>query len=104
MEVPPSELSRRLSFVRHYYDGTRRGNVTDGRARMAGEAIRGQPDPPAGGGLRMLGSLSDADDAVQEAWLRLSRSDPSGTEDLGRWLTTGGPRGCLEMLRYAEAR
>jgi RNA polymerase sigma-70 factor, ECF subfamily len=37
---------------------------------------------------RMLGSRSEADDAVQEAWLRLSRSDPSGLESLGGWLTT----------------
>jgi len=37
---------------------------------------------------RMLGSLSEADDAVQEAWLRLSRADTSGVENLGGWLTT----------------
>jgi DNA-directed RNA polymerase specialized sigma24 family protein len=37
---------------------------------------------------RMLGSLSEADDAVQEAWLRLSRSDVGGVENLGGWLTT----------------
>jgi DNA-directed RNA polymerase specialized sigma24 family protein len=37
---------------------------------------------------RMLGSISEADDAVQEAWLRLSRSDTSGIENLGGWLTT----------------
>jgi RNA polymerase sigma-70 factor (ECF subfamily) len=39
---------------------------------------------------RMLGSLSEADDAVQEAWLRLSRSDPGEIESLGGWLTTVG--------------
>src|SRR5262245_38720079 len=44
-------LSHRLGFVRHYCDGTRRGNVTEGRPRIASGAIRGQPDPPAGGGL-----------------------------------------------------
>ena len=37
---------------------------------------------------RMLGSLSEADDAVQEAWLRLTRFDPSGVANLGGWLTT----------------
>jgi DNA-directed RNA polymerase specialized sigma24 family protein len=37
---------------------------------------------------RMLGSVTEADDAVQEAWLRLSRSDTSGIENLGGWLTT----------------
>jgi RNA polymerase sigma-70 factor (ECF subfamily) len=48
---------------------------------------------------RMLGSLSEADDAVQEAWLRLSRSDTSEIENLGGWLTTVVARICLNMLR-----
>jgi RNA polymerase sigma factor (sigma-70 family) len=48
---------------------------------------------------RMLGSLSEADDAVQEAWLRLSRSDVSGIESLSAWLTTVVGRVCLDMLR-----
>ncbi|HKH82699.1 MAG TPA: sigma factor, partial [Gemmatimonadales bacterium] len=48
---------------------------------------------------RMLGSLSEADDAVQEAWLRLSRSETSGVENLGGWLTTVVGRVCLDMLR-----
>src|SRR5947207_11167196 len=53
---------------------------------------------------RMLGSLSDADDAVQEAWLRLSRSGASGVENLGGWLTTVVARVCLDMLRSRKAR
>jgi RNA polymerase sigma-70 factor (ECF subfamily) len=52
----------------------------------------------------MLGSASEADDAVQEAWLRLSRSDVSGVQDLGRWLTTVVGRVCLDLLRSREAR
>jgi RNA polymerase sigma-70 factor (ECF subfamily) len=48
---------------------------------------------------RMLGSLSEADDAVQEAWLRLSRSDTSDVENLGAWLTTVVGRVSLNMLR-----
>jgi RNA polymerase sigma-70 factor (ECF subfamily) len=48
---------------------------------------------------RMLGSLTEADDAVQEAWLRLSRSDTSAVENLGGWLTTVVARVCLNMLR-----
>src|SRR5947209_9574881 len=48
---------------------------------------------------RMLGSLSEADDAVQESWLRLSRSETSGIENLGGWLTTVVARICLDMLR-----
>jgi RNA polymerase sigma factor (sigma-70 family) len=53
---------------------------------------------------RMLGSLSEADDAVQEAWLRLSRSGTSGVENLGGWLTTVVARVCLDMLRSRESR
>ena len=47
---------------------------------------------------RMLGSLPEADDAVQEAWLRLSRADPSNIENLAGWLTTAVARVCLNML------
>jgi RNA polymerase sigma factor (sigma-70 family) len=53
---------------------------------------------------RMLGSLSEADDAVQEAWLRLSRSDTSGVQNLGGWLTTVVARVCLDMLRSRRSR
>src|SRR2546426_4735086 len=53
---------------------------------------------------RMLGSRSDADDAVQEAWLRLSRSDASGIENIGGWLTTVVARICLDMLRSRTSR
>jgi RNA polymerase sigma factor (sigma-70 family) len=53
---------------------------------------------------RMLGSRSEADDAVQEAWLRLSRSDTSGVENLGGWLTTVVARVCLNMLRSRKSR
>jgi RNA polymerase sigma factor (sigma-70 family) len=51
---------------------------------------------------RMLGSVSEADDALQEAWLRLSRSDTSGVENLGGWLTTVVARVCLDMLRSSR--
>jgi RNA polymerase sigma-70 factor (ECF subfamily) len=53
---------------------------------------------------RMLGSLSEADDAIQESWLRLSRADTSGVENLGGWLTTVVARVCLNMLRSRTAR
>src|SRR5579859_2947626 len=53
---------------------------------------------------RVLGSLSEADDAVQESWLHLSRSDTSGIENLGGWLTTVVSRVCLDMLRSRESR
>jgi RNA polymerase sigma-70 factor (ECF subfamily) len=53
---------------------------------------------------RMLGSLSEADDAVQEAWLRLSRSDANEIENLGAWLTTVVARLSLNMLRSRRTR
>ena len=51
---------------------------------------------------RMLGSLTEADDAVQDAWLRLSRSGTDGVENLGGWLTTIVARVCLNMLRSRD--
>jgi RNA polymerase sigma factor (sigma-70 family) len=53
---------------------------------------------------RMLGSLSEADDAVQEAWLKLNRSDAGGIDNLGGWLTTVVARVCLDMLRARTSR
>ena len=53
---------------------------------------------------RMLGSLAEADDAVQEAWLRLSRSDASGVDNLAGWLTTIVARVCLNVLRSRKTR
>src|SRR5437870_6567311 len=53
---------------------------------------------------RMLGSLNEADDAVQEAWLRLSRSDAGEIGNLGGWLTTVVARVCLDMLRSRRSR
>jgi RNA polymerase sigma-70 factor, ECF subfamily len=53
---------------------------------------------------RMLGSLAEADDAVQETWLRLSRADASRVENLRAWLTTVVARVCLDVLRSRRAR
>lgn len=65
------------------------------------EAHRGQLRAVA---YRMLGSLSEADDAVQEAWLRLSRADIGDVRNLGAWLTTVVGRICLDLLRARTAR
>jgi RNA polymerase sigma-70 factor (ECF subfamily) len=62
------------------------------RARLQGVAYR------------MLGSASEADDAVQEAWLRLGRADTSEVENLSGWLTTVVARVCLDMLRSRRSR
>src|SRR3954468_16371766 len=53
---------------------------------------------------RMLGSTAEADDAVQEAWLRLNRSDAGEIDNLGGWLTTVVARVCLNMLRSRQTR
>lgn len=68
------------------------GEFEDHRAHLRGVAYR------------MLGSLNEADDAVQEAWLRLSRSDVNSIENLGGWLTTVVSRVCLDMLRSRKSR
>ena len=54
--------------------------------------------------FRMLGSLTEADDAVQEAWIRLSRTDASRVDNLQAWLTTVVGRVCLNMLRSRKTR
>jgi RNA polymerase sigma factor (sigma-70 family) len=64
----------------------------ENRARLRGVAYR------------MLGSLAEAEDAVQDAWLRLSRADASEVENLGAWLTTIVARVCLNMLRARNTR
>ena len=53
---------------------------------------------------RMLGTLADAEDAVQEAWIRLNRTDADELDNLGAWLTTVVARICLNMLRARHAR
>src|ERR687891_1570968 len=53
---------------------------------------------------RMLGSLSEAEDAVQDAWLKVSRADVSAVENLGGWLTTVVARVCLDSLRARKSR
>src|SRR3954468_15465714 len=65
------------------------------------EALRPQLQSVA---YRMLGSVGEAEDAVQEAWLRLSRSDADAIGNLGGWLTTVVGRVCIDMLRARQAR
>lgn len=65
------------------------------------EEHRGQLQAVA---YRMLGSLTEAEDAVQEAWLRLDRSGEEGIDNLGAWLTTVTGRICLDLLRSRTAR
>jgi DNA-directed RNA polymerase specialized sigma24 family protein len=77
--------------------------MTDAGAQdltTAFEASRGRLRAIA---YRMLGSLSDADDAVQETWLRLSRSGADNVANLDGWLTTVASRICLDILRSRSA-
>ena len=77
--------------------------MTDGRSRLAQKFEESRPQLRAVA-YRMLGSLDEADDAVQEAWLRLSRSDTRGIGNLGGWLTTVVGRLCLDILRSRRSR
>jgi RNA polymerase sigma factor (sigma-70 family) len=71
---------------------------------MAGGAIRRESEPFASGGVSHLGSLGEAEDAVQEAWLRLSRSDAGNIANLSGWLTTVVARVRLDVLRSRKSR
>jgi hypothetical protein len=62
------------------------------------------PLAPARGRLSDAGSLSEADDALQEAWVRIHDRDPENVENMQAWLTTVVGRGCLNMLRSRRAR
>ncbi len=75
----------------------------DGRGRQA-ELFEEHRDRLRAVAYRVLGSLTEADDAVQEAWIRLSRADPGGIENLGAWLTTVVARISLNMLRSRDRR
>jgi RNA polymerase sigma-70 factor, ECF subfamily len=68
------------------------------------EAFEGSRPYLRGVAYRMLGSMTDADDAVQEAWLRLDRSEAARIDDLRSWLTTVVGRICLDMLRRRKMR
>ena len=81
--MPPEKDSER-NFLAERFEAD--------RARLRGVAYR------------MLGSLPEAEDAVQEAWLRLSRNGADGVDNLSAWLTTVTSRVCLDMLRGRKAR
>ncbi|MDG4863771.1 sigma-70 family RNA polymerase sigma factor, partial [Streptomyces sp. T-3] len=76
------------------------GDAQDDLARRFEE----QRGPLWGVAYRMLGSRAEADDAVQEAWLRLGRSDAAGVENLAAWLRTVVSRICLDLLRARTSR
>jgi DNA-directed RNA polymerase specialized sigma24 family protein len=93
-----------MDFVRHSYDGPQRRNVTMDQQAWLGERFEEHRTHLRAVAYRMLSSLSEADNAVQEAWVRLARSDPHRIENLGGWLTTVVGRVCLDMLRSRRLR
>jgi RNA polymerase sigma factor (sigma-70 family) len=93
-----------LVFIGHRHDPTRRRNVTVDENDWLAERFEENRTHLRAVAYRMLGSLSEADDAVQEAWIRLNRSDASEIDNLGGWLTTVVSRVCLNMLRSRKSR
>jgi RNA polymerase sigma-70 factor (ECF subfamily) len=90
--------------ARHPGDETKRKNVTMADNELLGEQFDAHRNRLRAVAYRMLGSRVEADDAVQEAWLRLSRADVDAVDNLGGWLTTVVSRICLDHLRSREAR
>jgi RNA polymerase sigma factor (sigma-70 family) len=86
------------------YDTRRRSNVTSEQQEWLAERFEEHRPHLRAVAYRMLGSLSEADDAVQDAWLRLSRTDAREVENLGAWLTTVIARLALNMLRSRRSR
>jgi len=81
------------------YDDHERKDVTMPDPEVLARQFEAHRARLRGVALRMLGSTHEADDAVQEAWLRLSRTDAGAVDNLGGWLTTVVARVCLDMLR-----
>jgi RNA polymerase sigma-70 factor, ECF subfamily len=88
----------------HWDDGQRPRKVTVAERDWLAERFEAHRPHLRAVAYRMLGSPSEADDAVQEAWLRLDRADTSGVDNLGGWLTTVVARVCLDLLRSRTSR
>ena len=93
-----------LDLFRHYIDGLRPKKVTLNQSVRLAERFQGHRTHLRAVAYRILGSLSEADDAIQEVWLRLTRTDPGRVANLGGWLTTVVARVCLDMLRSRKSR
>jgi RNA polymerase sigma factor (sigma-70 family) len=87
-----------------WVDGARRRNLTMQTQEQLADQFEEHRSHLRGVAYRMLGSIPEADDAVQEAWLRLSRSDTSDVHNLRGWLTTVVSRICLDLLRSRKSR
>src|SRR5580658_2810102 len=94
-------MSRCAPLVRHPSDEPKEPKVTDPSLSTRFEEDRPRLRAVA---YRMLGSATEADDAVQETWLRLTRAEASPVDNLGGWLTTVVTHVCLDMLRARKTR
>lgn len=99
-----SSLSPWDDFVRQHHDGVKQRKVTMHQSDWMADQFEAHRGHLRAVAYRMLGSLSEADDAVQEAWIRLNRSDSCAVDNLGGWLTTVVARICLDMLRSRKSR
>jgi RNA polymerase sigma factor (sigma-70 family) len=93
-----------MNFIRLQTSGYRMTDVTADEQDWLAERFEQNRARLRAVAYRILGSVSEADDAVQTFWFRLSRSDVSGVENLQAWLTTGVARICLDMLRSRKSR
>jgi RNA polymerase sigma factor (sigma-70 family) len=94
-------MSQCALVVRHPPDERQEPDVTDASLSARFEESRPRLRAVA---YRMLGSASEAEDAVQEAWLRVTRADTDAVDNLGGWLTTVTTHVCLDMLRARKTR
>jgi RNA polymerase sigma-70 factor (ECF subfamily) len=96
--------SHRPRLVRQCYDEPRAKDVTVDEQRWQAEQFERHRAHLQAVAYRMLGSVPEAEDAVQEAWLRLQRADGDAVVNVGGWLTTVVGRVCLDMLRSRRSR
>src|SRR4029079_13441704 len=87
-----------------WVDGPRRRHPTVKTQEQLADQFEEHRTHLRGVAYRMLGSMTEADDAVQDAWLRLSRADTSDVTNLRGWLTTVGRRICPDHLRSRKSR
>src|SRR5260221_4151992 len=99
----PCPLSHWPDVVRHTYDGWRDGNVTMSEKEILAERFEANRGHLRSVAYRMLGSRAEADDAVQEGFLRFMRSGTSGVDNFAGWLTTIVARVCLDMMRERKS-
>src|SRR6516225_39552 len=97
-------VSHRPGPVRQCYDGSLRGSMRVDEGDWLAERFEAHRPRLRAVAHRMLGSAAEADDAMQEAWLRLSRSGAEGVDNMGGWLTTIVARVCLDLLRSRQSR